>query len=88
MRRRSLVSIGLLLALAGGVAVFLNWLLFTQQGLDFAIAQLERLPTLQIEVCGARGTLAGPLTRIASSSITKPRTSVARGRSVNLEPGG
>ena len=52
----------MVLALAGGGALFLHWLLFTQQGLDFAIAQLDRLPTLQIEVRGARGTIAGPLT--------------------------
>ncbi len=88
MRRRSLVLIGLLLALAGGVAVFLNWLLFTQRGLDFAIAQLGRLPTLQIEVRGARGSIAGPLT--ADSVIVDHEAAhvVARGLSVNPEPGG
>ena len=58
MSRRSLVLIGLLLALAGGGVVFLNWLLFTQQGLEFAIAQLSRLPTVKVEVRGARGSIA------------------------------
>ena len=46
MRRRSLVFLGLLLALAGGVALFLHWLLFTQPGLEFALAQLSRLPAV------------------------------------------
>ncbi len=88
MRRRSLVLIGLLLALAGGVAVFLNWLLFTQQGLDFAIAQLDRLPTLKVEVRGARGSIAGPLT--ADSVVVDHEAAhvVARGLTLNPEPSG
>ena len=88
MRRRSLVVIGLLLALAGGGALFLHWLLFTQQGLDFAIAQLSRLPTLKIEVRGARGSIAGPLT--ADSIVVDHAAAhiVARGLTVNPEPSG
>ncbi len=46
MRRRSVVLLGLLLALTGGVTLLLHWLLFTQQGLDFALSQLSRLPRL------------------------------------------
>jgi translocation and assembly module TamB len=86
--RRSLVLIGLLLALAGGVAVFLNWLLFTQQGLEFAIAQLSRLPTVKVEVRGARGSIAGPLS--ADSVVVDHAAAhiVARGLTVNPEPSG
>ncbi|MGB7737770.1 MAG: translocation/assembly module TamB domain-containing protein [Steroidobacteraceae bacterium] len=88
MRRSLLVPIGLLLALAGGVAVFLHWLLFTQPGLDFAVARLDRLPTLKIEVRGARGSIAGPLT--ADSIVVDHAAAhiVARGLNVNPEPGG
>ncbi len=88
MSRRSLVLIGLLLTLAGGVAVFLNWLLFTQQGLEFAIGQLSRLPTVKIEVRGARGSIAGPLS--ADSVVVDHESAhvVARGLTVNPEPSG
>ena len=80
--------LGLLLALAGGLALFLHWLLFTQQGLEFALAQLGRLPTLKIEVRGARGSIAGPLT---ADSVTVEHEAVhvvARGLTVNPEPSG
>jgi translocation and assembly module TamB len=82
------VFIGLLLALAGGVAVFLNWLVFTQQGLDFAIAQLSRVPNPKIEVRGARGSLAGPLT--ADSIVVDHAAAhiVARGLAAHPEPSG
>jgi translocation and assembly module TamB len=86
--RRSLVLIGLLLALAGGVAVFLNWLLFTQSGLEFAIAQLRRLPTVQVEVHGARGSIAGPLSADRIVVDHAAAHIVARGLSVNPAPGG
>lgn len=88
MRRRSVVLLGLLLALVGSVGLFLHWLLFTQQGLEFSIAQLSRLPALKIEVRGARGSLAGPLT---ADSIVVDHAAVhvvARGLAVNPEPGG
>ena len=88
MSRRSLVFIGLLLALAGSVAVFLNWLLFTQPGLEFAIAQLSRLPTVKIEVRGARGSIAGPLSADSVVVDHKAAHVVARGLTVNPEPGG
>ena len=88
MGRRSLVLIGLLLALAGGVAVFLNWLLFSQAGLEFAIARLSQLPTLKIEVRGARGSIAGPLS--ADSVVVDHEAAhvVVRGLTVNPEPSG
>jgi translocation and assembly module TamB len=88
VRRRSVVLLGLLLTLAGGVALFLHWLLFTQPGLDFALAQLGRLPGVKIEVRGARGSIAGPLT-VASIVVDHPAAHiVAHGLAVNPEPGG
>jgi translocation and assembly module TamB len=82
------VLLGLLLALGGGVALFLQWLLFTQPGLEFALAQLGRLPSVKIEVRGARGSIAGPLT--ADSIVVDHEAAhiVARGLAVNPEPGG
>ncbi len=88
MRRRYIVFIGLLLALAGSVALFLHWLLFTQQGLEFAIAQLGRLPTVKIEVRGARGSIAGPLTADSVTVDHEAAHVVARGLAVRPEPGG
>ncbi len=88
MRRRYVVFLGLLLALAGGVALFLHWLLFTQQGLEFAIAQLGRLPTVKIEVRGARGSIAGPLTADSVTVDHEAAHVVARGLTVNPEPSG
>ena len=49
---------------AGGrrCALFLmHRLLYTQQGLEFALAQLQRVQTARIEVRGARGVIAGAL---------------------------
>ena len=52
-----------LVVLAVGVFAFLmQRLLYTQQGLEFALAQLERVQTARIEVRGARGVIAGMLT--------------------------
>ena len=66
----------------------MHWLLFTQQGLDFALAQLTRLPGMQIEVRGARGTLAGSLA--ADQIIVEHEAAhiVVRGLSVNPDPSG
>ncbi len=88
MRRRSVVFLGVLLALAGSVALFLHWLLFTQQGLEFAIAQLGRLPTVKIEVHGARGSIAGPLTADSVTVDHEAAHVVARGLAVSPEPSG
>jgi translocation and assembly module TamB len=88
VRRRYAVFLGLVLALAGGVALFLHWLLFTQQGLEFAIAQLSRLPTVKIEVRGARGSIAGPLTADSVTVDHEAAHVVARGLAVSPEPGG
>ncbi len=88
MRRRYVVLLGLLLALAGSVALFLHWLLFTQQGLEFALAQLGRLPTVKIEVRGARGSIAGPLTADSVTVDHEAAHVVARGLAVRPEPGG
>ena len=88
MRRRYAVFLVLVLALAGGVALFLHWLLFTQQGLEFALAQLGRLPTVKIEVRGARGSIAGPLTADSVTVDHEAAHVVARGLTVNPEPSG
>ncbi|MBK6350654.1 MAG: translocation/assembly module TamB domain-containing protein [Proteobacteria bacterium] len=88
MRRRYAMFLGLLLALAGGLALFLHWLLFTQQGLEFALAQLGRLPTLKIEVRGARGSIAGPLTADSVTVEHEAAHVVARGLALNPEPSG
>ena len=51
-----------LVVLAVGVFAFLmQRLLYTQQGLEFALAQLQRVPSARIEVRGARGAIAGKL---------------------------
>ena len=51
-----------LVVLAVGVLAFLTQrLLYTQQGLEFALAQLERVQNTRIEVRGARGVIAGAL---------------------------
>ena len=88
MRRRSVVLLGLLLALAGGVTLFLHWLLFTQQGLEFALVQLGRLPNVKVEVRGARGSIVGPLTADSIVVDHEAARVVARGLTVNPEPGG
>ena len=63
MRARGWLLAGVLLvALLGAIAWFAHRLLFTQAGLDFVLGQLDRLQAVRIEVAGARGTLAGPLT--------------------------
>lgn len=88
MQRRSLFLVGMLLVLAGATAWLTHWLLFTQQGLDFALAQLTRIPNVQIEVRGARGTLAGSL---AADQVTVDHAAahiVVRGISVNPDPSG
>ena len=60
--RRVWWVLGALLLVAGVVfAVSLHRLLYTQEGLDYAVRQLDRLQTIRIELTGAKGTLAGPL---------------------------
>ncbi len=50
------------MVLAVGVIAFLTQrLLYTQQGLEFALAQLQRVEAARIEVRGARGVIAGAL---------------------------
>jgi translocation and assembly module TamB len=88
VRRRSYIALGVLIVLAVSIAWFTYWLLFTQRGLDFALAQLQRLPALKIEVTGARGTLAGSL---AADQITVDHEAahiVIRGLSVDPDPSG
>jgi translocation and assembly module TamB len=51
----------LLLILLLGVPALLHGLLYTQSGLEFVLARLQGLETVRIEVTGARGVIAGPL---------------------------
>jgi translocation and assembly module TamB len=88
VRRRSIIGLGVLLLLAGVVAWLMYWLLFTQRGLDFALAQLQRIPSLQVEVRGARGTLAGSLEADQITIDHEAAHIVVRGLRVSPDPGG
>jgi translocation and assembly module TamB len=59
MRWRLVATGGLLLLI--GVAVLLHRLLYTPLGLEILLSQLDRLQKVRVEVSGARGVLAGPL---------------------------
>jgi translocation and assembly module TamB len=60
--RRGWIILGVVLLLLAGAAVMLGHrLLYTQAGLDFVVRRLGSLQDIRIEVTGARGTLAGPL---------------------------
>jgi translocation and assembly module TamB len=62
MRWRWILPVVALLVLVGLPLAALHRVLTTEAGLQWALAQLERIPTVRIEAHGARGTLAGPLT--------------------------
>jgi translocation and assembly module TamB len=62
MRWRWVVPIVALLVLAGLAIVALHRVLTTEAGLQWTLAQLWRIPSVRIEVQGASGKLAGPLT--------------------------
>jgi translocation and assembly module TamB len=62
MRWRWILPVVALLVLVGLPLAALHRVLTTEAGLQWALAQLERIPTVRIEARGARGTLAGPLT--------------------------
>lgn len=61
MRWRWIVPIVALAVLVGLPLAALHRVLTTEAGLQWTLAQLERIPSMQIEVHGATGTLAGPL---------------------------
>ena len=61
MTRRWLLAGGILALLGGAAALFVHYLLYTPDGLRFVLRQLSRLETVKIQVVGATGTLAGPL---------------------------
>ena len=61
MKRRQVVIAALAALLLGAVAVPLHWLLYTQPGLEYVLSKLQRIEGVRIEVSGAQGTLAGPL---------------------------
>ncbi len=58
MWRRVLIACALLLAVPLATVL---WLVYTESGLRFVVAQLDRLQTMQIKVEGLSGTIAGPL---------------------------
>ena len=61
--RQAAVRTGAILAVLVGLPlVALHRVLTTEAGLQWALAQLERIPAVRIEAHGASGTLAGPLT--------------------------
>jgi translocation and assembly module TamB len=62
MRRARLVAAFLVLLLVGASWAATHRLLHTEAGLQWALAQLARIPSVRIEADGASGTLAGPLT--------------------------
>jgi translocation and assembly module TamB len=62
MRWRWIVLLAALALLVGGPLLVAHRLLHSEAGLQFVLAQLPRLGSVQVEVTGARGTLAGPLT--------------------------
>jgi translocation and assembly module TamB len=62
MRRRTVVLTAALAALVVLPLVAAHRLLHSEAGLQFALAQLSRIPSVRIEATGAGGTLAGPLT--------------------------
>jgi translocation and assembly module TamB len=61
MRWRWVVLGVALLALVGIPLLLASRLLNSEEGLRFALAQLQRIPSVRIDVFGANGTLAGPI---------------------------
>ena len=62
MRRRFGVVVAVVaLLLVALLGVLIQRLLYTQEGLEFALRQLDRMQGVRIEATGARGTLTGPL---------------------------
>jgi translocation and assembly module TamB len=61
MRWRRLILPALLLAAIGAGAILTQRLLYSEQGLQLLLARLQDLEKVKIEVYGAHGVLAGPL---------------------------
>jgi translocation and assembly module TamB len=61
MRWKRWLFVLLVVLLLGVPALLLHRLLYTQQGLEFVLARLQGLESVRIEVTGARGVIAGPL---------------------------
>jgi translocation and assembly module TamB len=61
MRPRHVVIAASLALLLAVPAVLLHRLLYTHAGLEFLLSNLQRLEVVRIEVSGAEGTLAGPV---------------------------
>jgi translocation and assembly module TamB len=61
MSRRRAILIGLLALLVLVPAALVHRLLYTREGLEWLLSALERIESVHIEVSGANGMLAGPL---------------------------
>jgi translocation and assembly module TamB len=61
MRWTRWIAVLALALLVGIPALLLHRLLYTQQGLEFVLSRLQGLETARIEVSGASGVIAGPL---------------------------
>ena len=79
---------GLLLALAGAVACSCTGCCSRSRASISRSPNCDRLPTLQIEVRGARGTIAGPLDGRQHLVDHEAAHIVVRGLSVDPEPSG
>lgn len=61
MKRRHFVIVAALALLLAVPAVLLHRLLYTHEGLEYVLSRLQGVESVRIEVQGAEGTLAGPL---------------------------
>jgi translocation and assembly module TamB len=61
MSKRAAIVLAVLLVLIGASLAITRWLLFTEGGLAFLLARIERLPSVSIVTRGVRGTLADSL---------------------------
>jgi translocation and assembly module TamB len=79
------VVLALLVVLAGCAALFLHRLLYTPEGLDLALRQLDRLQTIKVQVTGAKGILAGSLS--ADRVIVDHEAVHIEARGLHVQPG-
>ncbi|HVN41482.1 MAG TPA: hypothetical protein VMT50_01775, partial [Steroidobacteraceae bacterium] len=84
MKARKVLIAGLALLLLAGAAAFLYRLFYTEDGLRFALRQLEHIETVKVRVTGASGTLAGPLS--ADRIVVDHRTVHVEVRGLQVRP--
>lgn len=85
MTRRTRIIAGLIIALLTATLAGAGWLVFTQSGLDTAVAALGRLSAMSIRVARAEGRLAGPL-HLSGVEIDHERVHVSV-RDLRADPG-